>query len=40
LIGVVSLASTGTVSVVCTSSSSASENTQLLATQVTTLHQS
>lgn len=40
LIGVVSLASTGTVSVVCTSSSSASENTQLLATQVATLHQS
>lgn len=40
LIGVVSLAATGTVSVVCTSSSSASENTQLLATQVATLHQS
>jgi hypothetical protein len=40
LIGIVSLASTGTVSVVCTSSSSASENTQLLASQVTTLHQS
>jgi len=40
LIGVVSLASPGTVSVVCTSSSSASENTQLLATQVATLHQS
>jgi hypothetical protein len=40
LIGVVSLASAGTVSVVCTSSSSASENTQLLATQVATLHQS
>lgn len=39
LIGVVSLASTGTVSVVCTSSNSASENTQLLATQVATLHQ-
>ena len=40
LIGVVSLASASTVSVVCTSSSSASENTQLLATQVATLHQS
>jgi hypothetical protein len=39
LIGVVSLTSTGTVSVFCTSSSSASENTQLLATQVATLHQ-
>jgi hypothetical protein len=40
LIGVVSLDSAGTVSVVCTSSFSASENTQLLATQVATIHQS
>jgi hypothetical protein len=39
LIGVVSLDSTGTVSVVCSSSFSFSENTQLLATQVATLHQ-
>jgi hypothetical protein len=38
LIGTVSLPSGGTVSVVCRSGDSFSENTQLLATQVATLH--
>jgi hypothetical protein len=39
LIGVLSLASTGTVWVACTSSSLASENAQLLPTLVATVHQ-